>query len=336
MIEIDGSRGEGGGQILRTSLSLAAITGSPVKLTRIRAHRAKPGLQRQHLACVAAAAAICDAEVRGAAVGATELELVPKTIRNGDWTFAIGTAGSCGLVFQTVLMPLLGAPGPSRVVIEGGTHNSMAPPFEFLARAFLPVIAKMGGRVTLTLDRHGFYPAGGGRLIAQIEPGKLAPLELVEGGEVVRRTARAIVAKLPSHVGERELGVVRRELDWPGGTVEEVDSHGPGNILILEAAREHVTEVVTGVGEKGLPAERVADRATREMAVYLDSGAPVGVHLADQLMLPGAIAGRARYRTLPLSQHSRTNLDTIRLFMDLQVTEEPAPGGVILELISRR
>lgn len=335
MLEIDGSRGEGGGQILRTSLALAVILRRPVKLRRIRAHRHKPGLQPQHLACVAAAAAICDGVVRGAAVGATELELEPGEIRAGDWVFSIGTAGSCGLVLQTVLPALLSAPGPSRVVIEGGTHNSMAPPFEFLARAFLPVLAKMGAKVSLMLDRHGFYPAGGGRLVADIEPATLAPLDLVEGGAVTRTSARSILARIPRHVGERELGMVQRELGWDGGVIDEVDSHGPGNALILEAEREHLTEVVTAVGERGLPAERVADRATREMAVYLDSGVPVGLHLADQLMLPGALAGQARYRTMPLSQHSRTNLDTIRLFMDLEVKETPAPGGVILELTRR-
>jgi len=145
-----------------------------------------------------------------------------------------------------------------------------------------------------------------------------------------------VIAQLPTHVGERELNIVRRELDWPGGEIVEVESHGPGNALVLEVEREHVTEVVTGFGEKGLPAERVADRATREVGVYLDAGVPVGEHLADQLMLPAAIAGHAKYRTLPLSQHARTNLDTIRLFMDLEVREEPAPGGVVLELIARR
>ncbi len=334
MIEVDGSRGEGGGQILRTSLALAAITGRAVRFTRIRAHRAKPGLQRQHLACVEAAAAICGAEVHGGGLGDTELELHPGPLHAGDWSFTIGTAGSCGLVFQTVLPPLLLAPGPSRVVIEGGTHNSMAPPFEFLARAFVPLVVRMGGTVRLTLDRHGFYPAGGGRIIAEIEPSTLRPLELVDGGAVRRCSARAVVARLPPHVGERELGVVRRELGWEGGTTVEVESHGPGNVLVLEIEREHVTEIVTGFGEKGLPAERVADRATREAQQYLDTGAPIGEHLADQLMLPAVLAGGAKYRTVPLSQHSRTNLDTIRLFVDLEVDETPAPGGVVLTLRS--
>jgi len=336
MLEIDGSRGEGGGQILRTSLALAAMLGRPVRFTQIRAHRAKPGLQRQHLACVEAAAAVCGGEVRGASIGATECELVPGTLRGGDWVFEIGSAGSCGLVFQTILLPLLAAPTASKVVIEGGTHNSMAPPFEFLARAFLPLIARMGGRVTLTLDRHGFYPAGGGRIVAEIEPSTLTPLELVDGGAIVRTSARSVISKLPRHVGERELGIVHRELEWPGGDVVEVESHGPGNALVLEIERAHVTEVITGFGEKGLPAERVADRATREAAVYLEAGVPVGEHLADQLMLPAAVAGHAKYRTMPLSQHSRTNLDTIRLFMDLDVVETPTPGGVTIELTARR
>ncbi len=333
-LEIDGSRGEGGGQILRTSLTLAVMTQRPIHLTRIRAHRSKPGLQRQHLVCVEAAAAICNATVRGGVLGATELFFEAGPVQSGDWTFPIGSAGSVGLVLQTVLVPLLSAPGPSRLIIEGGTHNSMAPPFEFLARVYVPALQRMGARVRIELDRHGFYPAGGGRIVAHIEPSTLGVLDLVDVGPVTRRSARAVIAQLPRHIAERELAVVRDMLGWSEAecAIEEVESHGPGNAMVLEVERDGSTEIVSGFGEKGLPAERVADRAAREMASYLAAGVPVGEHLADQLMLPVVLAGRGRYRTVPLSPHATTNLDTIRLFRDVQVAVTAAPGGVDVTL----
>src|SRR4051812_32951839 len=159
---IDGSQGEGGGQILRSSLALAAITGTPVRLEKIRAGRAKPGLQKQHLAAVRAAARICNGRLEGDELQSRELTFHPQEPCAGEYHFAVGSAGSASLVLQTVLPPLLLAAGASKVVVEGGTHNPMAPPFEFLRDTFLPTLSRIGATVTLTLDRHGFYPAGGG------------------------------------------------------------------------------------------------------------------------------------------------------------------------------
>ncbi|MCB9559642.1 MAG: RNA 3'-terminal phosphate cyclase [Kofleriaceae bacterium] len=336
-VDIDGSRGEGGGQILRTSLALAALTGRPVRFRRIRAGRPRPGLARQHLACVQAAAAICDGDARGAEVGAQTVDFTPGALRGGDWTFRIGTAGSCGLVLQTVLPALLAAPGPSRVTIVGGTHNGMAPPFDFLAEAFVPVLRRMGAAVTLTLTRHGFEPAGGGELVCTIEPGPLRAIELVDASPVRRLTARALVAGgVPRDVAARELATARREL--PGlaedaCAIEEVAADGGGNALVLAAARDDVTEVVTGFGRRGVRAEQVAARAAAELRAYLDGGAPVGEHLADQLMLPMALAqGRSRYRTATLSRHATTNRDTIRLFLDVPIEARVDAAGATIAI----
>ncbi|MFN7134491.1 MAG: RNA 3'-terminal phosphate cyclase, partial [Myxococcales bacterium] len=187
MLTIDGSMGEGGGQIIRTSLACALITGKSFRITKIRARRAKPGLMRQHLTAVRAAAEIGDAEVTGAEVGSSELTFRPGKLRAGDYHFAIGTAGSTTLVLQTVLPALLMASGPSSVVLEGGTHNPMAPTYDFLERCFLPLVERLGPRVSTRLERPGFYPAGGGRWSVQLAPAPLKGFELLERGELRAR-----------------------------------------------------------------------------------------------------------------------------------------------------
>ncbi|MGC4118346.1 MAG: RNA 3'-terminal phosphate cyclase [Myxococcales bacterium] len=219
MIVIDGSQGEGGGQIVRTSLALSLVTGKAFRIEKVRAGRAKPGLMRQHLTAVEAAQAIGGAHVEGAAVRSGALTFTPGTVKPGSYTFSIGTAGSATLVLQTVLPALLRASGPSTLVLEGGTHNPLAPPFDFLARCFLPLVSSMGPRVTATLQQPGFYPAGGGRFTVEIAPAaKLAPLELVERGPIQRRLARALVAHLPPTIAHRELegGQGRARLRGPG------------------------------------------------------------------------------------------------------------------------
>src|SRR5512136_1844558 len=278
MITIDGSHGEGGGQILRTSLALSLVTGQPFRLDRIRAGRQKPGLLRQHLTAVEAARSIGNAEAVGATLGSQTLEFRPGKVRTGNYRFAVGTAGSATLVLQTVLPALLTAFGHSTLTLEGGTHNPMAPPFDFLAKCFMPLIHRMGPSVELELRRHGFFPAGGGRFHARIEPAKkLARLDLLERGSIRSRKARILVSKLPEHVGQRELAVVRDELKWREDecAIEAVQGPvGPGNAVVLAIETEHVTEVFTGFGERGRPAEEVA-RSTAEAAkAWLKAGVP--------------------------------------------------------------
>ena len=205
MVSIDGSFGEGGGQILRTSLALSMITGKPFEIDRIRAGRNKPGLMRQHLLAVKAAAQISCAEVTGAAIGSGSLCFRPQILIPGKYRFAVGTAGSATLVMQTLLPALAMADGPSELTLEGGTHNPFAPPFDFIAQTYIPIFNRMGGRAEVSLDRPGFYPAGGGRFTVRIQPsGKLLPLRLIERGALVSRRARALVSRLPGSIAARK------------------------------------------------------------------------------------------------------------------------------------
>jgi RNA 3'-terminal phosphate cyclase (ATP) len=322
MIEIDGSRGEGGGQILRTSLALACVTRTPVRIVRVRAGRERPGLQRQHLAAVRAATAVSNARLEGAAIGSTVLVFEPRDLVPGDYRFEIGSAGSATLVLETVLPALLRAGGPSTVVVEGGTHNPLAPPFPFLERAFLPLLRRMGARLELALERPGFYPRGGGRVRARIEPASLGRLELMERGAVRARRVEASVAALPVSIAEREVATALRTLDWEK-TCGEVrvldDAFGPGNVVTVEVEAEHVTEVFTGFGEKGVRAENVARAAAGEARAWLEAQVPVGPHLADQLLLPLALGGGGRFRTMPPTLHTTTHAEVLALFLPVSV-----------------
>lgn len=329
MLTIDGSFGEGGGQILRTSLAMSLISGTAVQLIRIRANRDKPGLRQQHLTCVQAAAKIGDATVEGARVGSSEIIFQPKTVKAGEYTFAIGTAGSTSLVFQTVLPPLLLAPGTSTLRFEGGTHNEKAPPFDFVKNTFVPVLQKLGAKIEVELERHGFYPRGGGAFTAVIEGGaKLSPIELLERAPNFKESARALVVGLPSSIADRELNVVKNKLGIGTHERELVDrGPSPGNALFIEAELGTHREVFTGFGEKGKPAEQVAEDAIAEYAAWKRFDVPVGEHLADQLLIPFALAGGGTYRTLPPSLHTTTNIEVLRKFLELEVELTPESSG---------
>jgi RNA 3'-terminal phosphate cyclase (ATP) len=317
MISIDGSHGEGGGQILRSSLTLSIATGKPFRITNIRANRKRPGLLRQHLTAVNAATAISGARVRGDALGSRELTFEPGSVRPGDHAFAIGSAGSATLVLQTVLLPLARASEPSEIVVEGGTHNPLAPPFEFLEKSYLPLLARMGVRVEASLDRMGFAPAGGGKVRLRVHPGSLARLELEEPGRLLRRRAVATVASLPTHISQRELEVLRERLGLHKG--EEVErvmaDQGPGNVAHVELEYEHVTLVLTSFGERGLLAEKVAARLADEVRRVTRAEVAADEHLADQLLLPLALGEGGSFTTLEPTEHSRTHAEVIRTFL---------------------
>lgn len=338
-LALDGSRGEGGGQILRSALALSVITGRPFTIEQIRAGRAKPGLRRQHLACVRAAAMQCGAVVSGDEVGSMRLSFAPGPELVEELEIDIGSAGSAALVMQTLLPPALRATRPFRARIIGGTHNPMAPSLDFLIEVFQPLLAKMGARVALACPRHGFAPAGGGVATMSIEPAPLDALELVELGELVTRRATAVLARLPTHVGDRELAAVREELGWEPAecSIRDVPADGPGNALLLyvELAGGG-RELVTGLGERGLRAEAVASRACAELRRWLTAGVPVGEHLADQLLLPMALGGGGRFRCAAPSLHTTTNVDTLAAFLPTRrpsvrqdgatwIVEVPAP-----------
>lgn len=322
MIVVDGSRGEGGGQILRSALALSMVTGEPVRVERVRAGRAKPGLARQHLAAVEAAARCSSGRVRGAELGSTEVELEPGPVIGGTFHLAIGTAGSAPLVLATVLPALALADEPSVLVIEGGTHNPLAPTFEFLRFSFLPLLARMGVEVRLTLERHGFYPAGGGRIRAEITPGTLGALELDALGPLERRVATATVADLPRHVARRELDTLAKKLGLaPEDQVEEVLPHGrgPGNLCRVELRYARASLVFTEHGAKGLPAEQVAARLASQVRRFERAGVAVDEHLADQLLLPMALGGGGRFTTLRPTAHTRSQAEVIAAFLDQRV-----------------
>jgi RNA 3'-terminal phosphate cyclase (ATP) len=332
MIAIDGSEGEGGGQILRTSLALSLITGQPFRMERIRAKRQKTGLLRQHLTAVEAAKTVGCADVVGAEMNSQMLEFRPKVVTPGNYRFAVGTAGSATLVLQTVLPALLTASERSTLTLEGGTHNPLAPSFDFLERSFIPLIHRMGPSVELELRRPGFFPAGGGRFHTKIERVKrLGKLALNERGAIQKRRARVWLSKLSEEIAQRELTVVREELRWREDECEvEVVPHpkGPGNALALEIECEHVTAVFTGFGERGRPAEEVAREAVDAAKVWLEAGVPVDEYLADQLLLPMALAGWGSFRTTKPSLHSTTNAQVIQRFLPVPIQFEQESGAV--------
>ncbi|MCB9675881.1 MAG: RNA 3'-terminal phosphate cyclase [Alphaproteobacteria bacterium] len=330
LLVIDGAFGEGGGQVVRTSLALSVITGRPIRIENIRAGRKKPGLLRQHLTGVRAAAEISDAEVEGAELGSRALTFRPgPRIRPGTYRFAVGSAGSANLVLQTVLPALVLADAPSTVVLEGGTHNMKSPPHGFLAKAFLPQLARFGPRVELSLDRWGFYPAGGGQMTATITPAALRKgFDLTERRDPVELTAVGVVSNLPPNIARRELKVVQRKLklDEAQTRIESVGGPGPGNVVWIEANAGKVTEVFTGFGQKGVTAEQVAERTVREAKRWLEAGAPVGEHLADQLLIPMALAGSGRFTTVKPTLHTLTNMAVIERFLPARFASEESSG----------
>jgi RNA 3'-terminal phosphate cyclase (ATP) len=330
-VVVDGAQGEGGGQVLRSSLALSLCTGRPLRIHDIRARRRKPGLLRQHLTAVRAAVEIGGARVEGDLLGSTALTFAPGPVRPGDYHFAIGTAGSATLVLQTVLWPLLVAPGRSRLVLEGGTHNPLAPCVDFMARSLVPLLREMGAAVELTLERAGFYPAGGGRMTVEIEGGRpLAPLHRLERGLLGRTSARALVSGLPVSIARRELEVVHERLQWSRRDLEvvRVEAHGPGNALLLELEHAGGTTVITAFGEKGVRAEEVAAKAVAEAQRFMAAGVPVDEHLADQLLVPLSLAGGGSFRTVEPSLHTRTNAEIVQRWLPVSIELTDEGSGV--------
>jgi len=345
MIEIDGSVGEGGGQILRTSLALSMCTGQPFTLARIRARRAKPGLMRQHLTCVQAAAAISGATAQGAELGSGTLVFEPGAVRAGEHAFNVGTAGSCTLVLQTVWPALMLADAPSRLKLSGGTHNPMAPPFHFLQRCYAPLLRRLGASSELSLRRHGFYPAGGGQIEVTVHPAgdMLQPFDLLERGAPVESYAECLAAALPHGVARRELDALARELAWAPEQLQVPvvrQNEGPGNALMATLAHAHVCELFTQFGEKGVSAEQVARALADEVRGYQRSAAALGPHLADQWALPLALAvcrrgSAAAYTCTELTDHATTNFQVIERFLPVRFEIQEVEGGWRVDVARR-
>ncbi|MFC0676720.1 RNA 3'-terminal phosphate cyclase [Lysobacter korlensis] len=325
MLELDG-RG-GGGQLLRSALTLALCTGTGFTMRGIRAARPRPGLMRQHLTAVQAACAISGSEATGATLGSTDLTFVPGAVVPGDYTFALGTAGSTMLVLQTLLPAFWRAGASSRVRLEGGTHNPMAPSADFIQHAYLPALRRIGVCADVALESHGFYPAGGGAVVATIEPCPgLQVAAFGERGPLVSVEATALLSALAASIGRRELAVLGKRL---GLAEDRLHLHsvrpavGPGNAVMVRVEHAGHVELFTGYGERGLPAEKVAERLAAQVRHYLDSQACVAEHLADQLLLPMALAGGGKFTTCVASDHLLSNAALIEKFVAVEIDCEP-------------
>jgi RNA 3'-terminal phosphate cyclase (ATP) len=347
MVEIDGSYGEGGGQVLRTSLALSAITGQSVRIDAIRARRRNPGLAPQHLATVQALARVCDAHVRGAAPRSTSLVFEPRsTPTPGDYEFDVsesvagGSAGAVSLILQAVLLPLALAPSKreSRVVLRGGTHVPWSPSFHYLKHVFLPTAARMGVACSLVLDDWGFYPVGGGQITCVISARHqpLGPITLVDRGQLRHVWGLAVAANLPAHIPQRIAARAASALTKAGVRAQvkplRERAAGPGAALVLVAEYEDALAGFAAIGVKGKPSEQVADEAVLDFLANNRSGYALDMHLADQLLLPAALAaGQSVFSTCRVTQHLLTNAHIIHQFIDAQIDidgREDQPGHV--------
>jgi RNA 3'-terminal phosphate cyclase (ATP) len=337
MLHIDGSCGEGGGQILRTSLSLAAITGQPIRIDRIRAGRAKPGLGIQHLTGVRAAATLCNAKVTGDRVGSTQLEFIPsQPVQAGQYTFDVaqtvgtGSAGAVTLILQTILLPLALTAGESTVTLKGGTFVPWSPPAPYIEQVYLPILQQMGVQATVNIAAWGWYPRGGGELNVQVSGngdgvGSLKPIQILERGALQQIKGLAIVTELPSHIPQRMASRAQNLLEQAHLKAQVQPKRergvGPGAGIFLMAEYEHTRTGFGAVGKLGLPAEEVAAIATQELLAFHANAAPIDVHLADQLLLPVALAAApSQYRAVELSPHSITNAWVIEQFGLAKIT----------------
>ncbi|MBW4561489.1 MAG: RNA 3'-terminal phosphate cyclase [Mojavia pulchra JT2-VF2] len=343
MIEIDGSYGEGGGQVLRTSLSLAAITGQPITIAGIRAGRKRPGLAAQHLTAVRAAAKICQAKLRGDALGSMMLEFIPGTsVQPGHYTFDVteaqqgGSAGAMTLVLQTILLPLAMACAGSQLTLKGGTHVPFSPTMTYIEQVYLPMLRRMGVETTAKLRAWGWYPQGGGEMQIQVSGGdKINGITLLERGKLQQVRGLAVVTELASHIPQRMANRAENLLREAGlkANVQALREKGvaPGAGIFLTAEYQHSLTGFGGFGRLRLPAEKVADIACRQLIEFHHTGAPIDEHLADQLLLPAALASQeSRYRTAEITRHLTTNAAIIEQFGLARVTVDESENMVMV------
>jgi len=338
--------GEGGGQILRTSLTLSCVLGEPFRMINIRAGREKPGLRPQHLTGLRAAAEICDATVGGGGVGSTEITFEPHKARAGSYCYEVGTAGSVSLVLHTILLPLALSGEENRVKIEGGTHVSASPPFEHLDSCWIPAMKGMNLQAVLDMQRAGYYPKGGGKIDVKIAPSAgIGPVEWSERGGLRRLTVRAAVSNLPDGIAERIISRSRRHAREAGISKEKVREEifrppaiAEGAYFFLLAEFEPVGAIpappagFVSLGRKGKRAETLADEAWADLAAFLKTNAAIEPHLADQALLPLSLAGGAsRYSTSSVTEHLLTNAQAIKNFgaAHIEITGNKGEPGLV-------
>ena len=333
MISLDGSHGEGGGQILRSALALSILTGRPFKITDIRANRKPPGLRPSHVMSVKAASDICRARYKGATVGSSTLYFEPGEVKAGKYHFSIGTAGATGLVLHAVYLPLaLRGTEPSELTITGGTHVSTSPCFHYNATTWSAYLKRIGITVELEMKRPGFYPRGGGEIRAVIHPcSRINGLRLTNCPELTTAGGFSAVAGLPASIAQRQARRLAERLKREG-----IESHipleewtgGPGTVAAVIFRQAPVTTLFFSVGERGKPAESVADDAVDQALAFRAAKAPVDPHAGDQLVLPLAFSpDPSEYRVSEVTRHLTTNVDVIRMFLDRAITIEGEEGG---------
>jgi RNA 3'-terminal phosphate cyclase (ATP) len=333
MIELDGSEGEGGGQILRSALALSILTGRPFKLVNIRANRSKPGLQPQHLMCVRAAGMISSGTYKGGSVGSSVLYFEPGSLKSGNYTFSIGTAGATALVLHTVYLPLaLQGDKPSEITITGGTHNIHAPCYHFLATTWAAYLARLGMKAELEMIQPGFYPRGGGEIRAVIHPcSRIHGLSLLSCPDLTTAGGFSATAELPESVGRKQARRLSARLKAEGVEshfpIEEWEAANPGSVAAVIFRQAPVPPLFFGLGERGKPAESVADDAADEAIAFRDAKAPVDPHSADQLLLPLAFSPDAsEYKTSEITRHTTTNVETVQKFVERSIQIEYTEG----------
>lgn len=322
MINVDGSYGEGGGQILRSALALSMVTRKAFTIENIRARRSRAGLAGGHLLAIDAAQQVCKAKVTGNQVGSKKIKFEPGITIPGWYEFAAGSRGSASLVLQTIMPSLMTAAGPSVLKFSGGTDVPQSPPVRFFKQTFLPHLQKLGPSLKVVLDAPGYYPAGGGRLNVEIEPKRkldTTPLDLTSRGELLERKCHIVIANLSQNTARRQTEAFIAESGWDESaiSVEDIEQlKGPGNMVSVMLRFEHMTEIITCFGQMGDPPEKAARQAASEAAFFMNAQAAVGEHLADQLLLPMAMAGGGKMTTTSPSRHTRTNIHVISQFMD--------------------
>lgn len=336
MIEIDGAHGEGGGQLLRNAAALAAVTGKPVRVTDIRAGRRKPGLAAQHVTAVRAVAALADAKVEGLQIGSREITMTPRGLRGGRFTFDVGTAGSVTLVLQACLPAALFAPEPVELHLIGGTDVPWSPPLDYFRFVFLPLLAKMGGRVQVEVLKRGYYPRGGGEIRVAVTPTPgLRPLVVEPPGPVRRIRGIAHAANLPEHVTQRMkqaaarrfIGVAETKIEEQ--TVAPEAAVGIGGAIVLWTEHERTVLGADALAEKGMPSESVGDAAAKELLLDLKANASLDIHASDQVLIYGALAkGESRFSAREVSSHALTTKWLLETFLGVEIETVQVDGRV--------
>jgi RNA 3'-terminal phosphate cyclase (ATP) len=337
VISIDGSHGEGGGQILRTALALSCVLGMPFEITAIRKSRKKPGLQPQHLTAVMAAAEISSARVEGAELSSTAIRFAPRAVEGKDYFFDVarktGSAGSTSLILQTILLPLCLGRQQSTVTVRGGTHVPWSPTFHYLKRVFLPLVARLNAGIDAEIRKWGWYPGGGGEVVAKVQSRtSLRPLSLTDRGRLLFVTGASAVSNLPRSIAmrqrDRAIEILRRKGIEADIGIIEAPSPGKGTVVFLQADFENVTVGFDALGAIGKRAEEVADEACAALLGYGDSSGALDPHLADQVIPYLALAdGVSEFTTSCITPHLLTNSWVVRQFLDVAVQVEGNEGG---------